>query len=231
MPNVPRVPGVPSLSSYTPNTTALAVADILTAVSALFPVTWGIFANGQPVITPANIITQSLPVTLGTLSAVASFLGVPNVVPVSGSTVEFEFAGDTPISSYPQEEGAFQSYDKVIMPYDIRLKIACGGSNAQRQGFFSTLEALRTTTSLVDVVTPEGTFRDVNCKHVDYTRRSDRGVDLIVANVSFEQVRFETSSAYTNTAKASDSAAKSLGNVQAQGVPDSVRQQFALGVQ
>lgn len=226
MPVVPNAPGVPALTSYGLDDIPLLITDALEAISSLLAPSWGIFIEGQPVITPASIVTQSLGSTLGAISQIASLIGLPNVVPVTASMVSFEFAGDTPVSNYQQERGAFQSYDKVQLPFDVRVRLACSGSIAERQAFFSTIEALKNSTALVDVVTPEAIYQSCNCKHVDYQRRHDRGVTLIVADLAFEEIREVSATSFSNTQQPSDAAPQSIGNVQTQAVPDSVQQQF-----
>lgn len=227
MPAVPNVPGVPPLSGYSSSPIPLLVADAAVVLSALLPSSWGIYIDGQPVIAPASLITQTIAPILNSIGALAALIGFPNVVPVIGSTIDFDYTADSPISNYPQEQGAFQSYNKVQLPADIRLKVACGGSPAQRQGFFGILNALRTSTVLCDIVTPDGIYIGYNCKHVDYHRRADKGVDLIVADIWFEQVNENAGADFTNTQQPGDAAPQSIGNVQPQVPPSGVTQQFA----
>ncbi len=227
MPDVPNLPGVPSLTSYSDFVPSLLVSDALAAITGLLGPSWGVYLQGQPLITPASILTQSLGVEIGAISTIAALIGFPNVVPVTASTVEFEYTADSPISTYPQEQGAFQSYDKVQLPFDIKLKIACGGSASQRQAFFDTLEAIRTSTVLLDILTPEKIYTSCNCKHVDYRRNSRNGVTLILADVWFEQVRVISQTQFSNTQSPADSGTSALGNVQPQTPTSAVSQQFA----
>lgn len=227
MPDVPNLPGVPPLSSYSPNGVGLAIADVPILLNAFLGPVWGIYIDGAPVILPASIFTQAISPLLGAISTVASLIGFPNVVPVIASTVSFDFSADSPISNYPQEKGAFQSYDKVQLPFDIKLKLACGGSASVRQAFFSTLEALRTSTALVDIVTPEAVYSSCNCKHVDYARTASNGVDLIIADVWFEQVRVGSALTFSNTQNPGDAGQQSIGNVQPVAPSSAISQQFA----
>lgn len=229
MPNIPNVPGVPPLNGYSSSSIPLLTADAAVVLSALLPSAWGIYIDGQPIITPASLLTQTIAPVLTSIGAIAALIGFPNVVPVTGSMIEFDYTADSPISNYPQEQGGFQSYNKTQLPADIRLKIACGGSSAQRQGFFGILEALRTSTVLCDIVTPDGIYPEYNCKHVDYTRRADKGVDLVVADAWFEQVNEGAGASFTSTQQPGDAGQQSIGNVQPQPAPAGVQQQF-LGV-
>lgn len=226
MPDVPNVPGVPSLNSYGADNVALLTSDIFVAISAFAAPQWGIYLDGLPVITPANIFTQAISQLLGPIAAVASLIGLPNIVPTTASTVEFDFSGDSPISNYPQEEGAFQSYNKVPLPATIKLMMACDGPPSVRQGFISTLNALRKSTVLVDIQTPEATFLDYNCNHLSWRRRADRGANMIVADVWFEEVNVSASTAFSTTQQPSDAAQQSTGNVQPTAAPSSFPAQF-----
>lgn len=222
MVDVPNLPGVPPLTNYSTDFGALIFGDALSAITQLFQPVWGIYIAGQPIITPASSVSQQVGAALGVLSSLASLIGVPNVVPVVASTIEFDYSADAPISTYPQEEGAFQSYDKVQLPFDVKLRLA----SSQRQEFFSTLEALRTSLALVDIVTPDGVYSSCNCKHVDYRRTSRNGVDLVLADVWFEQVRVISATSFSNTKSPTDSSTQALGNVQPQTPSANVVQQF-----
>lgn len=226
MPFVPNLPGVPSLTSYADNAFSLAFADALSVINNLVEVSWGIFIDGEPVITPASIVSQQIGATLSAISSIAALIGIPNVVPVTGSMVEFDYAIDAPISNYPQEQGAFQSYNKVQLPFEIKVKVACGGSDAQRQAFQSTLNALVVSTALVDLVTPEVTYQSCNCKHVDFRRTARNGVTLIIADVWFEEVRVISATEFSNTRSPAVEGQQSLGNVQPQAPSGAVTQQF-----
>lgn len=227
MPNVPNLPGVPPLASYGVGVVALASTDAANVLRAFLPPAWGIYIDGLPIVAPSLALASVAP-TLATASTVAALFGAPNIVPVIASTVEFFYSADSPISTYPQEEGAFQSYDKVQMPFEIRMKIACSGSISQRQSFQNTLEGLRSSTRLVSVLTPDRVYLNCNCKHVEFPRRADRGVQLIVADVWFEQVRFTSTADFTQTREPGSSGPQSIGNVQPQGIPRSVQQTLSV---
>lgn len=61
-PNVPQVPGVPPLPRNpfaSPITVALLVADTIHTLGVLFGVSWGVFQDGVPVLTPDTVATFS----------------------------------------------------------------------------------------------------------------------------------------------------------------------------
>lgn len=224
---VPNLPGVPALASYALGSAgSLILADTFIGINAILGSGWGIYMDGAPVIVPATALTQGLQPLLSPIASIAAAIGFPNVVPVVASTVEFDFSADSPISNYPQEEGAFQSYNKVKLPFNIRMKLASAGSPAQRQSFTSTVMALRVSNALVDVVTPERVFAGVNCKHVDWLRRNTNGVELIVADMWFEEVPFVASTTFSNTLDPSSAGTTSIGNVQPTGLAGAAAKQI-----
>lgn len=216
MPNVPQVPGVPSLGSYSSNDVGLVVADAIIAAGQLLPSQWGVYANGLPVILPATVLLQNLAPALNAAAAIASFFGVPNIVPTIASTNEFDFSADAPVSNYPQEQGAFQSYDKVTLPPEVTLKLICSGPGSQRQAFLSTLDSLLASPTLVTLVTPERVFPDYTLIHVDYHRTGSSGVTMIAAVCRFELVPFTASQQFTNTQQPGEAGQQSIGVQQPQ---------------
>ena len=142
MPNVPNVPGVPALASYSANNTELVVADAAFAVQAFLPPSWGIYYQGAPVILPASVVSQVVTSAIAPFAQIASLLGFPNLLPVFASTLEFDFDQDWTVADTPQEQGAFQSYDKVQLPFDLRTRMVCGGPVSQRQAFLNTIFAI-----------------------------------------------------------------------------------------
>ena len=66
----------------------IADAEDLVLGSLLSP-HWGVYLNGNAVISPANIFSQTISSFLAPVQEIASLLGVQtNLVPVTASTVE-----------------------------------------------------------------------------------------------------------------------------------------------
>ena len=216
MPNVPNVPGVPGLSSYSVDSSVLLVADAVAFIGLISPSSWGVFLNGVPVIQPANVATGFIGAALAPIQTLASLLGAPNLTPVIASTVDFEFRQDWPISDYNQEGGAFQSYNKVTLPYDVRVKLANGGSPSQRQAFINSCLAIANSLALFDILTPEITFTSCNVTHIDWRRTSRAGVTLIVVDMWFKKVNATASTQFTNTAVPGIAGQQSIGSPQPQ---------------
>ena len=123
--------------------------------------------------------------------------GVPVIA--ADNQVDFNFNQDSPISTYPVEQGGFQSYDKVLLPSEIRCRFSAGGTEANRQEFLQSVEEVFNTIDLFDVVTPEVIYTAYNFTHRDFDRSADKGAGLIVMDLWLTEVRQTATAQYQNT--------------------------------
>lgn len=168
MPFIPDLPGVPPLSSFAPTNLFTVLAG--DAISALLGF----------LLPQWGIFLDGIPVL------------------AYDSQISFEFRQDFPISTYPVEQGSFQSYDKVQLPSEIRVRLSAGGSVFNRQAFLATIDLAMSTTLTYDVVTPEKVFLNYNFTHRDLVRTADQGVGLIVVDLWLTEV-IETATALFQT--------------------------------
>lgn len=122
---------------------------------------------------------------------------------VSDNVISFEYKQDHRVSNFPQEEGAFESYNKVQLPFDIRLRFSTGGSPADRQAMIDSIDAIIGSTDLFDAVTPEKVYESVNPVHQDLRRTAINGVGLLIIDVLCEQVRVTTSPQFSTSQNSS----------------------------
>lgn len=215
---------------------SLLVADATNLVlAALIGPQWGVYYKGRPVIMPATVFTQAVGGALAGIASVASLIGLPNILPVTASMVEFGFKVDAPVSNYPQEQGAFQSYNQVTLPFDVRIKLACQGPASARQAFLQTCFAIigkqppstngilpasisapgnSSSLPLFEVVTPELTYTSCRCVHIDFGRTAERGATLIVADLWFQEISVTASASFQNTKSPVNAGPLANGNVQ-----------------
>jgi len=149
------------------------------------------------------------------------FLGGKSVV-VFDTFVSIDYRRGWAIADYPVEEGAFESYDKVQLPFDVRVKFASGGSPENRQALLNSVEAISKTLLLYSVVTPEAVYPSVNVQHIDYRRTSTNGVGMIQVEMWLLEVRItatETSATSSATPDAVSSGANDSGLLPFQGAP------------
>lgn len=115
------------------------------------------------------------------------------------------------ISKSPQQQGNFSSYNKVFEPFTAAVRFVCDGSetgsiaenllpgfargllgdgpDSVRRDFVATLAKLVRDTNLYFVATPERIYKHANITGYRIERKSERGVDLIVADVTLQEVR------------------------------------------
>lgn len=136
------------------------------------------------------------------------------------SIVSLEFSREWRIPDYPVEQGSFQSYNKVILPSDTRIRMTKGGSDSDRYHFLAQLSALARSLTLLNVSMPEGKMiQSVNINHFNLSRTSTNGVSLLTVDVALKEVRVTATAALSNTAKPSGAAPTNTGTVQPQSQP------------
>lgn len=140
------------------------------------------------------------------------FGGVPVII--ADNVVEVQYRQQWSVSDFPVERGAFQSYDKVQVPYDARLRFTAGGSLANREAMLASIAAVAADTNLYDVVTPEAVYLSCNFTHYDYSRRSNEGLGLLSVDIWLIEVRQAASAGMSNTQDPSGASQVNDGAVQ-----------------
>lgn len=140
--------------------------------------------------------------------------GAPIVVADTVLTVGYKQSWA--LSDYPVEEGAFETYDKVQIPYDARFRFASGGSAIDRQALLDSIAAIAGDLNLYDVVTPEAVYINANITNYEYQRRATNGLGLLTVDVWALEVRVATSApgSLSNAASPNDAPQTNGGTVQ-----------------
>ena len=136
-------------------------------------------------------------------------------VVVADNVLAFGFKKAARISKYPQEQGAFASYNKVATPAEPRLRYSTGGTLADRQAFLASIDALIGDLNLYDVVMPEMTYQNYNVVNYDFDRNADNA-GLLEIDVWLEEIVVAGASTFSNTTSPSDSGQQNLGLLNAQ---------------
>jgi hypothetical protein len=152
-----------------------------------------------------------------TVTAVRNQWGIfkdGQAVVIADNVVSVDFKQDWNICDYPIQQGGFESYNKVYVPFDVRVRFSTGGSVARRGQFLDSIDAIAPTLDLYDVVTPEKTFTSCNVTHQGYGRTAREGAGLIMADIWLVQVNQEGSATFSNTASPASQDAVNGGTVQ-----------------
>ena len=131
------------------------------------------------------------------------------------SVVTVSYKQDSRLSDYPQEAGSFQSYNKVATPYEARIRLSKGGSNADRATFLAAIEAFQAGLDLFDLRTPERTYTNANIQRFDYERSAGQGLGLITVELWLVEVRTTAKSKFTNAAQPTGVDTVNAGTLQA----------------
>jgi hypothetical protein len=159
--NVPNVPGVPSVVF------AAGAGQLLNYLTAD---AFGVFA-GVALQQPWGIYLGGAPIIL------------------CDNVVSFDYRQQWAVSDFPVERGAFESYDKVQIPFDGRFRFSAGGSEANRAAFLASIAAVAGDLNLYTIVTPDAIYPSVNITHYDYSRSAGNGAGLIVVDVWTLEIR------------------------------------------
>ncbi len=189
-PDVPPVAGVPDL-----NRLPLAIG-VLTGITQATQAIQG--------LDYFNLLSDAVPQWI-----IADDEGHALVTP--DSLVDLGYRGEQRVASYPVEQGSFAAYNKVAQPQELTLRLSCGGRNMSRDLFLAELQFLWASLTLVNVVTPDATYRSFNIDRLDYQRKSSSGLSLIVAEIHISEIRTSAQAAYSNTAQPSGSNPQSQG--------------------
>lgn len=142
------------------------------------------------------------------------------------SILDFDYKQDFPISDYQVEEGGFQSYDKVTLPFDVKVRVVSGGSESEREALLTAVHDAAATLDLFDVVSPERTYVGCNITHFDYKRSSSSGVGIIIIDIWFTEVRESATATFANTQQPGVAGQQNTGSVTAQPAGQAINQNF-----
>lgn len=194
-PNVPNVPGVPAIlrSATVPTPNQILNAVLGRVAESIFgKVVWGVFDKSG------------------------------NEALTPDSFLDIDYKQDMRVSQYPQEAGAFASYNKIGTPYDCKVRMAIGGDKTTRTAFLSRCDAMLKTIDLFTVVTPEATYLNASLQNYNYRRETKNGATMLTVDLWFLEVRLTGVATYSKPAQPSGADPVSNGQVQTFPVSQSV---------
>jgi hypothetical protein len=141
------------------------------------------------------------------------FFGIPIVI--ADTVTSFDMNQQWKISDFPTEQGSFQSYNKVYVPFRGTFRFVAGGSTSNRQLLLTSIEAIAGDLNQYDIVTPEAVYSGVSVTSFEYKRTAQSGVGLISVDVVAEEVRSAPAASTATTAAPQSAAQTNGGTVQA----------------
>lgn len=196
-PDVPKEKGVPQVKRSVDNP-GTATQDQLASDSITVTATarnqWGVYTAG-------NVLA----------------LKPDNIVALG-------YSAEHRVADYPIEEGGFETYDKVALPFDIRVIMTKGGAVEDRREFLNAVDNLRGDTELYNVVTPERAYLNCNFTRVSVDRSREQGAGLVTVELHLREIRQSATATFSKTADPASADTASKGSVQAKET-DKVAQQ------
>lgn len=126
--------------------------------------------------------------------------------------ISLDYTSENSTIQSPIETNGFATYNKKIAPARLDLEVAIMGEPSVLQEALQVLSDLNASTDLVNVVTPEREYRNLNLEKVTFSRTPEDGVDVIYASLSFIEVK-EVQAEYSSATLAKK---KNRGQQQAQ---------------
>lgn len=158
-----------------------------------------------------SIILNSI--FLGPQWGIFTATGLPVLFP--DTMITFDARREFRISDYPVEQGGFESYDKVQVPSDIRIRLGCDGSTTPMDLFLLQVDNAAESTNLYVVVTPDKSYPSMNITHYDSRRTRETGLGVLQVDVWFQEIRETVQVRFTNTKDPTGAAQINAGSVQA----------------
>ena len=145
------------------------------------------------------------------------------------STLALEVKRDYRVASYPMEQGAFQSYDKVQEPLEITVTVTKGGSVAERAALLKALDAAAAALTLYSVLMPDRTIDNAAIRSYETRRTARNGAALLTVEIRLIEIR-QTVNALFNAATPAGADPAVIGQVQATAVPPEQAAEILKGV-
>lgn len=167
--NVPNLPGVPPLLQP-PGNPGIPLPTLLNADVAS--------------------VGQAFPEQWG-------IFGGSGSVVLFDTVVKVEYRQGWVVADFPLEQGAFESYDKVETPYDVRIRFGAGKNVANRRKLIQSVKAIAGDLKLYTVITPEDVLPSVNVQHFDYVRTRENGLGVLQLEIWLLQIRINSGQTQT----------------------------------
>lgn len=89
----------------------------------------------------------------------------------------------------PVESGGFVMYNKTNTPLEIKCTLIKKGSPEDLQVYVDALLEYADNTNLLSIVTPDREYQNMNLTSVSFSRSAEGGVNLIMAECAFTEIR------------------------------------------
>ena len=113
------------------------------------------------------------------------------------SFIKSSVNSESKVTQMPVERGSFVDYNIVKTPLNMSVTLVKSGSSDELSEYVNTLLELVDSTKLVTVITPEKEYNNMKIVKVNFDRSTDNGVNIILAECNFLEIR-QVQSKYGN---------------------------------
>ena len=108
------------------------------------------------------------------------------------SFISFNGSRESQIVQNAIENGSFRSVNKIQKPNTCTIELAKGGYRSEVETCLRALKEVNGSLLVCRVVTPFGTMDNMNMIKLDYSYTRDNGANLLVAKMTFQEVKSGT---------------------------------------
>lgn len=113
------------------------------------------------------------------------------------SFLSCDVRNESTVVSSQVEEGSFASYNKVDSPLEVNVRLGIQGNDGELKDALDTLDSLRKSTKLVNLVMPSAEYRDLNLEMFNYTIKTELGRGVLFVDLSLKEIR-QVKAEYSN---------------------------------
>ena len=111
------------------------------------------------------------------------------------TVIDLKFGDTSKVSDFPVEEGSFASYNKVIAPYQPKIKVIVGSSKdgqtssqVRIKNLLQDLFEEVRSTNIYDLHLPETYYEGVTVEKYDYSRTAAKGRGMLEVDITLMQI-------------------------------------------
>src|SRR5574344_1658146 len=152
----------------------------------------------------SRVINNYLTGNLQNINAVSEDFNNWNIVDEEGervltfdSFIKSSVNSESKVTQMPVEKGSFVDYNIIKTPLNMTVTLVKSGSSDELSEYVNTLLELVDITKLVTVITPEKEYNNMKLTKVNFDRSTDNGVNIILAECNFLEIR-QVQSKYGN---------------------------------
>ena len=152
----------------------------------------------------SKVINNYLTGNLQNINAVSEDFNNWNIIDENGqrvltfdSFIKSSVNSESKVTQMPVERGSFVDYNIVKTPLNMSVTLVKSGSSDELSEYVNTLLELVDSTKLVTVITPEKEYNNMKIVKVNFDRSTDNGVNIILAECNFLEIR-QVQSKYGN---------------------------------